>query len=197
MILTPADERWKRLEEYARFKCHKFRLHMLPLDLQVQIVQYLTFSDLNHLLAAVLGFIPNLGRKDHVMMVPPLIRMHWFEQACLSHFVHHILQLSDHCHYLARDSTSAKLMLNWSPFSQQPPCPIAEFFWDRACPVRANTRFDTNDLMKTIRTSFQNKTPVVLLCVHLHLRWGNMDILSNDAVLRQSFTLFPPFIVDE
>lgn len=131
--------RWSRLERYARWKARRFPLARLPCDVLAHVLSYLTYADVNSVLAALHGRTPLVETRAQLeRYIPVEIRSTWMHHAAVEELERQLVCLGDVALFYARDCPSVHAYADWSPFSPPPhPRPVAEYAWQHHATPRA------------------------------------------------------------
>lgn len=186
------DDRWSRLERYARFRSGRLRLHLLPNDVLLLLVEFLTAPDLQAFLTAVVGVFPLPWRSDHTLLVPAPMRRRWLVDASRAVLEAQLHALAAQALFYGREHTSALVAADWSPFSGKPFVALAEYFWRRQHPVAAHVLVDSACVATVTEECLRRGATSVCLTVHLKLVWGSASIVNPTPVLRQLLHILPP-----
>lgn len=191
------ENRWSRLERYARWRSRRLPLHHLPNDVLDIVVGLLARLDFFSFLAAVVGFVPDLNVPQHVAHVPQPIRSRWFHEMVLQTFEFHLSQLADQALFYCKDSTSALALVNWSPFGSSTITPVAEYSWSRTTPVHSNVILHSESLRTIVNRCICKQSCAVRLSLHLHLHWNNQDIINPDPTLQYVYYVYPHHVIPQ
>ena len=185
-----------RFEEYARWKAGRLPLHRVPDDVLGCIAERLSSVDLESLLCAYFGFKPDLACSDSHRALPMTLRTPWISKRAVHDFEQTLRTLAEraifHCpHVPGRQQTSSVVALvDWSPFSQKPVCPVAEYGWTYP---NAKVIVHMDRLFGHAISCSQRAMPAVRVSLHRHICLYRENIIDPTPILAVTHCMFPHF----
>lgn len=195
LIILIEDDKWFRLERYARWKSRRLSLYYLPNDILELIVLHLLDMDLQNFLHAILGFSPRLHERNEMLEVPLSIRNHWIANVVLDSFKSHLSLMADPALFHCRDLSGSLIVADWSPFSSHTKFnPIADYSWTRSRPVRANVSIYDESVKKIINDCYQRQFCAVRLSLHMYTSWSGVFSINPEPLSWHLYYVFPPHV---
>jgi hypothetical protein len=195
IIILIEDDKWFRLERYARWKSRRLSLCYLPNDILEVIVLQLLEMDLQNFLHAILGFIPRLHERNEMLQVPLSIRSHWIGNVVLNSFKYHLSLMADPALFHCRDLSGSLIVADWSPFSSQKEFnPIADYSWTRSRPVRVNVSIYDEPIKKIINDCYQRQLCAVRLSLYTYISWNGVFSINPEPISWHLYNVFPPHV---
>lgn len=117
------EDRWVRLERYARWRQRRLRVDLLPPDVFAIVCTHLDHESKTALLRAVSGRVPPAG-------IPREVRSAWLCEHAAARLHASLLSLKDTTCFYARHLTRGVYAFgDWSPFRGVTPDALARFEW--------------------------------------------------------------------
>lgn len=171
------EDRWMRLERYARFRSSRMKLMCLPDDVLETISSLLDGPDLRRLVEAVTG-VGSVAGMEHVskplwLEMPGWTRNRWLFNESISSFEAMCYNVAEKALFHCHDCGSAVMYVNWSQFkSITPPRPVATYDWDvEQGAVKANVKVDKSYLLRVLHDCVRKRSPSVRVTMHLNFVW--------------------------
>lgn len=168
-------------------------LAVLPPDLVAHVAGYLDAASMSRLVAALAGYAPTVQRRAHVLAVPIELRAAWVYHTLMCDGEAFLHNLADKCLYLARDYSAALVFFDWSPFSDERPRPVAEYYWS-AKPPHARVELHRPRLHQALLRSCRHQRPQAQVAVYVCLRWHGRTALQTRPAHLTWYPLCPLFL---
>ena len=181
------DDRWRRLERYARFRGY-MHLEHLPHDVLEHLVEHhLDQCDVMRLADAFVRRRVEWDDAAGLSMIPPWLRGRW-TRVCGSRRMTHLIHcVTDECMWFASTFCGVSLHIDWSPYDTcKQPCPVARFEWSMARP-HASIHLDTAEAERRVLCAMQRGSRCI--CVGIYMDNGITEPLY---VRSFPYTLLPP-----
>lgn len=195
-ILIPQDK-WFRLERYARWQSKRFSLAKLPNDILENIIHRLGRIDLENFLNAILHFEPNLSCRSDALAVPPQIRRHWISQVVLHSFTSHLWRLADTALFHCRETSGAIFVANWTTFSPSADFkPLGQYSWQRFPEISAEVDIFESTVRDTINSCYEKQMCAVRLSLHTYIIVHGQVVVNPFAAYWQVYCVFPHYVFE-
>jgi hypothetical protein len=194
MQSRPGEDRWERLERFARFKQRRLRLDLLPDDLLATVAEHLEVLDIECLLAALTGEVLCVSLPRDFDAAPAALRGAWIEKTAVRDFRKAVLaHLADPILFAcAGTSMRAVVLDDWTPFASRPPVPLAEVRWSNT--FHGTVDVDEERVLARVRAAVRHRTPVARLTAHaLGL---TCNTLRQPAILTTTLQLVPAHVLN-
>lgn len=126
------ENRWTRLEQYARWRQRRLRIDRLPPDVLSLLCTFLEYVDVCRLVEAINGHAPIIRCKCDMVDIPIEFRHSWMRETAYDILETRVRSLANEACYFSRSfSVCVHAYADWSPFKKQrwSPQPLAEFMW--------------------------------------------------------------------
>jgi hypothetical protein len=189
-IILIENDRWSRLERFARWKSYRLPLYSLPNDILELIVFQLYDVDLQNFVHAILGFRPNIEKRQDAFAVPIQIRRHWIADVVLSAFRSHLITLYPSS--LCNNVFGTVVVANWTSFARNTKFePLADYSWSRfrktCAPVVLN-----DEIIKAIITKcYSEQSCAVRLTLHTYVEFDEVLTINPFPVSYHIYYVFP------
>lgn len=132
----------------------------LPDDVLRVILDRLSSDDIFHVTAAFCGFRPSFNEQSHIHCIPMSVRWHWWMHSTVYNFRQLLhTTFADRALVHALFVPYVYVFVDWSPFSDTVPSPIAEYSWVQG--PRANVVIHNDRIVETVEHALHKGTCIV------------------------------------
>ena len=162
--------RWQRLENYAKWKQHRFALDKLPSDVFAHVCSFLSHDDVSCVVTALSEFnaIPCIHTKVDALVLPVEIRGPWMRAAVFGELKRNLYSFAEFaCFHVRHRSLTVHAYADWSPFSQRAPIVLATYGWTEKCTSRV--RIAEANLCAHVNACIERRMCATRLTLHVVL----------------------------
>ena len=189
-IILIENDRWSRLERFARWKSYRLPLNALPNDILELIVFQLYDVDLQNFVHAILGFRPNVEKRKDALAVPIQIRRHWIADTVLSAFRSHLISLCPSS--LCNNVFGTVVVANWTSFARNTKFePLADYSWSRFRNKCAPVTLNDESIKATINKCYSEQSCAVRLTLHTYMEFNEVLTINPSPVSHHVYFVFP------
>lgn len=157
------------------------------------MASFLHGDDLSRLVEAMLGYAPSMRVRAQLMAVPAAVRSEWLTHHVLRAFRAFLNSVASVGLFHAREVMVVHAMVDWSPFADAPPLPVAEYAWHASAEPRVVLHEPA--IHKCLLRCVRRRLPQVHVALYAVLLWSGQSILCPTPLHRTSHDLFPHFCV--
>lgn len=142
----------------------------------------------------MLGRPPVLEERSHLLAIPMCVRPKWMLHVVMDRFNAFLHALASWGLFHARECMAVCAMLDWSPFSDAAPRPVAEYSWLHAPPRHVVTLHESV-IHECLVRKVRKRLPCVHVALHAVMRWHNHSFVCPKPLHRTEHVLYPHFCV--
>lgn len=189
MFFTTKEMEWKRLEAFARNRGH-MHLRRLPCDVLYFIsTDFLYTRDILNLVEAFAGRPFDWNDTKYFESVPSCLISSWIVAVSKTRMDDLVNLVSDDAFWFASAYSKTFMYVDWSPFSESPPHPLAAFKW-RAAKPHAHIQTFPLHMLQSIQRAFVRGSGCVHVSLYTDCRRGRVQYRP---LFTTHFDLVPQF----
>ena len=178
--------RWCRLLKYARWRDARLPLHLLPEDVLYLISTYLHPMDTMNLIEAV--YDAEAFDLHQALKIPTELRASWMMHNAIAHVEQFVSRVRDACMFYATCHYSVVITMDWSPFCERGPSPIAEYYWTPTHPYANVVVFQQQIYEGLLRASRARRLVAAMAAYTWYMHDGKRvlhprPVLTGDVLL--------------
>lgn len=193
------DDRWRRLERYARWKSNRLHLDHLPGDVLDVVSTHLDGVDLCNLLEALSERRATMLCREDVLSVPSEVRCKWMVHLMAAHVQTFLFSLANVALEHLRTSQMVHAYVDWSPFASRRsvmPRPLAEYSWRPGIGGRSlpNVEIDDAVMRGVLLRHLHARLPCMTVGLYRFVRRVPILVMAPKPLLMTTYQLYPAYL---